>query len=66
VRSAAPPRRETLRRIERITGTFRRRFSLPDMADAQDINTASVYGIVQIAIRKSAREKPRRIAVEDA
>jgi HSP20 family protein len=55
-----------VRRIERITGTFRRRFSLPDMADAQDINAASVYGIVQIAIRKSAREKPRRIAVEDA
>ena len=34
---AAPPWRETVRRSERITGKFRRRFDLLDLADAQNM-----------------------------
>ncbi len=34
--------REGYRRIERITGEFQRRFSLPDSADAQNIKAKVV------------------------
>jgi HSP20 family molecular chaperone IbpA len=64
--SAAGSRRETARRIERLTGEFRRRFRLPDLADAQNIKAKSVNGVLEIAIPKLAREKPRRIAAEAA
>jgi HSP20 family molecular chaperone IbpA len=64
--SSAGPRRETARRIERLTGEFRRRFRLPDLADAQNIKAKSVNGVLDIEIPKLAREKPRRIAVEAA
>lgn len=64
--SSAGPRREIARRIERLTGEFRRRFRLPDLADAQNIKAKSVNGVLEIEIPKLAREKPRRIAVEAA
>jgi len=58
--------REGFRRIERMTGEFLRRFSLPDFADVQNIKAKSVNGVLEIAIPKLAQVQPHRITVEAA
>jgi HSP20 family protein len=58
--------REGYRRVERITGEFQRRFSLPDSADAQNIKAKFVNGVLEVAIPKLAQEQPHRITVEAA
>jgi len=54
------------RRVERITGEFQRRFSLPDSADAQNIKAKFVNGVLEVAIPKVAQVQPHRITVEAA
>ena len=54
------------RRIERTTGEFQRRFSLPDSADAQNIKAKFTNGVLQVAIPKLAQVQPHRITVEAA
>jgi len=58
--------REGYRRVERITGEFQRRFSLPDSADAQNIKAKFLNGVLEVAIPKLAQVQPRRITVEAA
>jgi HSP20 family protein len=58
--------REGYRRIERITGEFQRRFSLPESADAQNIKAKALNGVLEVAIPKLAQVQPQRIAVEAA
>ena len=52
------------RRVERTTGRFFRRFTLPDSADAERITATGKHGVLEITIPKHARVQPRRIAVE--
>ena len=54
------------RRIERITGAFQRRFSLPDSADVQGIKAKAVNGVLEVSIPKLAQVQPHRITVEAA
>lgn len=56
--------REGYKRIERARGTFYRRFSLPDSADAEGIKAKGNDGVLEIAIPKHERVQPRRIAVQ--
>lgn len=56
--------REGYKRIERARGTFYRRFSLPDSADAEGIKAKGKDGVLEIAIPKHERVQPRRIAVQ--
>src|SRR5579863_4424913 len=58
--------REGFRRIERISGEFQRRFSLPESADAQNIKAKFVNGVLEVAIPKVAQVQPHRITVEAA
>jgi len=58
--------REGHRRIERITGEFQRRFSLPETADVQNIKAKAFNGVLEVSIPKLAQVQPRRIAVEAA
>ncbi len=58
--------REGFRRIERISGEFQRRFSLPESADAQNIKAKVVNGVLEVAIPKLAQVQPQRITVEAA
>jgi HSP20 family protein len=58
--------RDGYRRVERITGEFQRRFSLPDSADAQNIKAKFVNGVLEVAIPKLAQVQPHRITVEAA
>ena len=54
------------RRIERASGRFVRRFTLPDTADADGITAKSRNGILEVAIPKQPEIQARRIAVEAA
>lgn len=56
--------RSGFRRIERSRGTFYRRFSLPDSADAERIQAKSRDGVLEIVIPKQEKSQPRKIAVQ--
>ncbi len=55
-----------VQRIERASGRFFRRFSLPDTADAEGITARCSNGILEVVIPKQPEIKARRIAVEAA
>lgn len=54
------------RRVERATGRFLRRFTLPETADAEGITAKSRNGILEVAIPKQPEVQARRITVEAA
>ena len=57
--------KEGYKRIERSYGSFHRRFTLPDTADAEGISAKSRHGSLEITIPKRAEvTKTRRITVE--
>ncbi|HFD79368.1 MAG TPA: Hsp20/alpha crystallin family protein [Gammaproteobacteria bacterium] len=56
--------REGYKRIERVRGSFFRRFSLPDTADAEAISAKSKDGVLEIVIPKQEKVQPKRIKVE--
>lgn len=55
-----------LKRIERVNGRFRRRFTLPEAADADNITARSANGILEVTIPKQPEVQPRRITVQAA
>ena len=54
---------EGYKRIERSRGSFYRRFSLPDTADADKITAKSNHGVLEITIPKQEKVQPRKISV---
>ncbi|MBK1692221.1 Hsp20/alpha crystallin family protein [Ectothiorhodospira mobilis] len=56
--------RENYKRVERVRGSFYRRFSLPDTADAERISARSANGVLEVHIPKQEKVQPRRITVE--
>ncbi len=66
-RGAEEPREDGgAQRIERTTGRFVRRFTLPETADAEGITAKSHNGILEVAIPKLPEIQARRITVEAA
>jgi HSP20 family protein len=57
---------EGVKRFERVSGRFHRRFTLPDTADADNITARSTNGTLEITIPKLPAVRPRRITVEAA
>lgn len=55
---------EGFTRIERVRGTFYRRFTLPDTADAEKIGAKCKNGVMEVVIPKHERVQPRKISVE--
>lgn len=55
-----------IQRIERASGRFFRRFTLPETADAEGITARCSNGILEVVIPKLPEIKARRIAVEAA
>ena len=53
------------KRTERARGTFLRRFSLPDSADADRISAKCKNGVLELVIPKHEKLQPRKIAVEE-
>ncbi|MEN9726743.1 MAG: hypothetical protein RL434_1109 [Pseudomonadota bacterium] len=56
--------REGYHRVERSHGTFYRRFTMPDTADAEHIKASSRDGVLEIEVPKRAASKARRIEVK--
>lgn len=61
--SESTEEREGYKRIERSRGSFYRRFSMPDTADAEKISASGKNGVLEIVIPKHARLQPRKISV---
>jgi HSP20 family protein len=56
--------RDGYKRVERHRGTFYRRFSLPDTANAEKISAKSKNGVLEITIPKQEKAQPRKIQVK--
>ena len=57
---------EGVQRVERVSGRFERRFTLPESADSDGITAKSAHGILEISIPKQPELQARRITVEAA
>ncbi len=53
-------------RLERASGSFLRRFTLPESADAETIKATHANGVLELSIPKRPQEQPRRISVQAA
>lgn len=51
------------RRVERVRGSFYRRFTLPDSVDPEGITARGDNGVLEIVIPKHEKVQPRRIQV---
>lgn len=51
------------KRIERFSGSFMRRFTLPETADVEHINATSRDGVLELTIPKLPQLQPKRIEV---
>jgi HSP20 family protein len=51
------------KRVERSYGTFYRRFSLPDTANAEGVSAKGKDGVLEVSIPKQEKLQPRRITV---
>lgn len=56
--------REGYKRVERQRGSFYRRFSLPDTANADKISAKSKHGVLEITIPKQEKAQARKIKVK--
>ncbi len=61
----APQERERYKRVERARGSFLRRFSLPDSANAEEIAAKCRNGVLEVVIPKQESQQRRKIAVEE-
>lgn len=53
-------------RVERVAGTFLRRFTLPETAQADAISAKQANGVLEVSIPKQAQVQPKRIEVQAA
>jgi len=51
-------------RLERVSGTFLRRFTLPDNVQTDQIKARHNNGVLEVSIPKVAAPEPRRVSVE--
>lgn len=65
-RELSRPDEAKMRRGERIEGKFSRRFTLPELVDADSIDARSNHGVLEVTIGKQAKLTPRRIDVKAA
>lgn len=54
---------ESYKRVERAYGSFYRRFSLPNTADAEMVKAKSNNGVLEVVIPKQEKALPRKIKV---
>ena len=63
-KSETEEEREGYKRMERVRGSFFRRFSLPDTVDADGVSAKDNDGVLEIVIPKQEKVQPRRIQVQ--
>lgn len=62
-KSETKTEKEGYKRVERTQGSFYRRFSLPDTANAEAISAKSRHGVLELVIPKREAEQPKKINV---
>ncbi len=55
---------ENYQRVERVQGSFSRRFNLPEQVDTESISATGKHGVLEIIIPKLKLEPPRKINVQ--
>ena len=65
-RERAPEESSAYRRLERRSGKFVRRFTLPESANLDAISAKHTHGVLEVTIPKQAKLQPRRIEVAAA
>jgi HSP20 family protein len=53
-------------RVERVAGTFLRRFTLPETAQTDAIKAKQTNGVLEVVIPKQPKVQPKRVEVEAA
>jgi HSP20 family protein len=53
-------------RVERTSGSFLRRFTLPETANTESITAKQTNGVLEVSIPKHPQVQPRRISVAAA
>jgi HSP20 family protein len=56
--------KDNYKRIERLSGSFMRRFTLPDTADLDKISAKTKDGVLDLTIPKVEKAKPKKIKVQ--
>lgn len=51
-------------RVERVTGSFVRRFTLPEGANTESIKAKQANGVLEVTIPKQPQAQPRRISID--
>lgn len=51
-------------RVERVIGSFVRRFTLPETANTEQIKARQTNGVLEISIPKQPQVQPRRISID--
>ncbi|MBS0418742.1 MAG: Hsp20/alpha crystallin family protein [Proteobacteria bacterium] len=51
-------------RIERVAGSFLRRFTLPEGANTEQIKAKQTNGVLEVTIPKTPAVQPRRISID--
>lgn len=51
-------------RVERVAGSFVRRFTLPEAASTEQIKAKQTNGVLEITIPKQPQVQPRRISID--
>ena len=65
-RSEKQSSKDGYERVERASGTFLRRFTLPASVDAEAIKATHVNGVLEVTIPKRPEAQPRRVTVQAA
>ena len=55
--------KENYKRVERVRGTFFRRFNLPDTADQNKVTAKCKDGVLEVVIEKQEKVLPRKITI---
>lgn len=55
--------KENYKRVERFSGSFMRRFTLPEKADLENIKAVTKDGVLELTIPKREQSKAKRIEV---
>ena len=57
--------KNSYKRIERVRGTFFRRFNLPDTADQNKVTAKCKDGVLEVVIEKQEKVLPRKITIHN-
>ena len=55
--------KEGYKRVERVRGTFFRRFNLPDTADQNKVTAKCKDGVLEVVIEKQEKVLPKKITI---